>query len=252
MSSSRYLQKSPAAELMAVMLLLPLAAIVAAILSEYSGLDLFLARLFFNEAAQNWPLKSNVITAFILHKLPQKMLALFAVLLLLHAAVSCFYAKWRHWCRVSAYLLVSLLLCTGAVALMKHSTHIQTPWSLILFGKDMPYIRFFDQVPAGTPIGNAFPGGHSSGGFAFISLYYLAGACCPEYRFRGLFFGLFLGTLFAVTQEVRGAHFLSHDLFSLALCCLISGALSFLFFGAPKKDRRLSEEEESDPETHGL
>ena len=120
----------------------------------------------------------------------------------------------------------------------KHLAHIYTPWDLALFGGDKPYIHLFDAVPPTLPIGHAFPGGHSSGGFAFICLYFLLSVYRPRYRYHGLAFGLALGAVFAITQELRGAHFLSHDLFSLAICWYVAWGLYLVMF---RRERRLGE-----------
>lgn len=106
------------------------------------------------------------------------------------------------------------------------------PWDLTEFGGDMPYVRIFDPVPDGVPVGHAFPGGHSSGGFAFLSVYFLLRSRAREYRYYGLVVPVLLGIVFAATQEIRGAHFLSHDLFSLAICWTAALGWSLVFFGA--------------------
>lgn len=208
----------------------PLAIAGFAVASEYSGLDVFLARLFFDQATQSWPLKSNFITAGVLHKGAQRLVVYFAVGLLLFIALSFLIKKLQTYRKGAGYLLLCTLLCTGIVALLKSITHIYTPWDLVLFGGDKPYIRLFDAVPPGLPVGHAFPGGHSSGGFAFVSLYFLLSVYRPRYRYYGLALGLGLGALFAITQELRGAHFLSHDLFSLVICGYVAWALYLILF----------------------
>ena len=213
-----------------IRLVVPLAIAGFAVASEYSGLDLFLEGLFFDHATQSWPLKSNFITAGVLHKGAQRLVVYFAVGLLLFIALSFLIKKLRPYRKGAGYLLLCILLGTGIVSLLKSTTHIYTPWDLVLFGGDKPYIRLFDAVPPGLPVGHAFPGGHSAGGFAFVSLYFLLSVYRPSRRYYGLAFGLGLGALFAITQELRGAHFLSHDLFSLVICWYVAWALYHVMF----------------------
>lgn len=203
---------------MIVYLLAPLIIVVFAVVAEYSGLDLFLARLFFDPATQTWPLKSNFITAGVLHKGGRDLVLYIMIGVLLVFVLSFLIKKMRPYRKGAGYLLAGSLLGPAIVALLKSSTHIYTPWSLELFGGDKPYIRLFDAAPDGLPIGEAFPGGHSSGGFAFLSLFFLLTVYRPRYRYYGLAAGLLLGSIFAIAQELRGAHFLSHDLFSLVIC----------------------------------
>jgi membrane-associated PAP2 superfamily phosphatase len=116
------------------------------------------------------------------------------------------------------------------VGILKHITHIHTPWELALFSGDQPYIRIFDPVPAGTPVGQAFPAGHASGGFAFFSLYFALGHVRSRFQIYGLWFALGLGLVFGLGQQVRGAHFPSHDLFSMVICWYAALGVYFLFY----------------------
>ncbi|MCL7421426.1 MAG: hypothetical protein M8364_11040 [Methylobacter sp.] len=52
----------------------------------------------------------------------------------------------------------------------------------------------------------------------------------PDYKFYGLCFGLGLGMVYGIAQQMRGAHFLTHDLFALAVCWFSSFVLFMLFF----------------------
>jgi len=218
--------------------ILPLGVAAFAVFSEYCGLDVAIERLFYDVGTQSWPLKSNVITSGILHTGGQDfvigtMSAVFIVLAL------SFFSKRLRCCRKgAAYLLVGTLISPAIVAVIKSSTHIYMPSSLKIFGGDMPHIRLFDLAPLGLPVGHAFPGAHSSSGFAFLSLYFLLSFYRPKYRHYGLAFGLGLGTIFAVTQEMRGEHFLSHDLFSLVICWYSAWAVFYLMFRKELQDRK--------------
>jgi len=142
-----------------------------------------------------------------------------------------FIVKRLRRCRKgAAYLLVGTLISPAIVAVIKGCTHIYMPSTLEIFGGDKPHIRLFDAVPPGLPVGHAFPGAHSSSGFAFLSLYFLLSFYNPKYRQYGLAFGLGLGALFSITQELRGEHFLSHDLFSLVICWYAAWAVFNLMF----------------------
>jgi len=52
----------------------------------------------------------------------------------------------------------------------------------------------------------------------------------PEYKYYGLSAGLLAGFIFGINQEIRGAHFFSHDVFSLAICWFSSLLLFMVFF----------------------
>ena len=84
------------------------------------------------------------------------------------------------------------------------------------------YVGLFATRPHGMPRGVCFPAGHSSAGFAWVSLYFFALPVRPAWRWRGLAVGLVAGCVFGAAQQLRGAHFLSHDLWTLATCWTVS------------------------------
>jgi len=218
-------------------LLLPFCIAVFAVFSEYSGLDVAIERPFYDAGTHSWPLKSHFITSGMLHKGGQNLVAGIIAVVFIVLVLSFFVKRLRRCRKGAAYLLFGSLVSPGIVFLIKSCTHIYTPGSLALFGGDKPHIRLFDSVPPGLPIGHGFPGAHSSGGFAFLSLYFLFSFYRPQYRRLGMAFGLGLGTIFAVTQELRGEHFLSHDLFSLVICWYSAWAVFFLMFRKELRER---------------
>jgi len=126
-------------------------------------------------------------------------------------------------------------LCASAtgpilVGICKSITHIYTPWNLAIFNGDHQYIRLFDVVSPNLPIGHAFPAGHASGGYCFMSLYFVLHQTRPQYKKYGLLVGLLLGIIFGVGQQIRGAHFPSHDIFTLVICWYSSLLLYLLFY----------------------
>ena len=77
------------------------------------------------------------------------------------------------------------------------------------------------------PRAQCFPAGHSSGGYAWVALYFvLAG----RRRWAGLAIGLGLGLAFGATQWARGMHFPSHDVVSAAVAWAVAlGAYAGLY-----------------------
>jgi membrane-associated PAP2 superfamily phosphatase len=220
----------------------PLLLLPAGILLEYSGLDLLLIQPFFDASTGKWPYKSHWLTSDILHTGGKNFVVAIAVGIFLVFVLSFFVGRLKRFRKGAAYLLAASLAGPALVSICKHMTHIYTPWDLVLFGGKHPYIRLFDVVPAGAKAGNAFPAGHSSGGFAFFSLYFLALAHKPSFRYAGLCFALVLGFSFGIAQQIRGAHFLSHDLFSLVICWYAALMAYLVFFRLfPVADGRLSD-----------
>ena len=119
-------------------------------------------------------------------------------------------------------LVLSLLLSFSIVALLKRVLPAECPWDLQQFGGDLPFIGVFADRPAAMHPTQCFPAGHASVGYAWVALYFYFLPVCARKARIGLTTGLLLGLLLGVTQQLRGAHFLSHDLTTLWLCWVVS------------------------------
>ncbi|MFI3136994.1 MAG: phosphatase PAP2 family protein [Methylococcaceae bacterium] len=198
---------------------------------ESSGWDILLSTHFYDPIAHQWPYKDHWIIQSVLHKGGRlvffAIVASIAVLFLRSYKVG---AALRSRQRGLAYLVLACISGPMIIMFLKNQTHIYCPWDLQVFGALKPYIRLFDPVPPAMPIGHCFPAAHAGAGFAFVSLYFFFLATAARYKFLGLSFGLALGGLYGFTQQMRGAHFLSHDVASLAVCWFVSLGLFIVFF----------------------
>ena len=208
-----------------------------AVLSEYSGLDVLIESYFFNSQTGSWPYKSLFITKEILHTGGRDLVVLLAGFNGLAIIMSFFVNSMRPYRKHLFFVLIASVTGPLIVGILKNTTHIYTPWSLKIFGGDKPYIRIFDAVPFASSVGHAFPGGHSSGGFALISVYFALLAMNNKYQYYGMVMPLMLGICFSITQEIRGAHFLSHDLFSLVICWVSSLVWSIIFYSDSLREK---------------
>src|SRR3546814_753944 len=53
-------------------------------------------------------------------------------------------------------------------------------------------------------------------------LFFFFGRTRPQWRWKGLAAGLCAGLVFGVSQQLRGAHFASHDAWTLMVCWLVA------------------------------
>ena len=209
----------------------PALAFVAAIwLIELKGLDLRFSRLFYDSTQHTWPFGHAWLTETLLHDWSKRLLTLVGIVFFLLMITSWLVPRYRKHAKLYTFLFFSSIIGPSIVGALKGATHMYCPRNLTMFGGSKPYIHLFDKVAAGLPIGHCFPGGHSSGGFAFVNLYYFFLVTAPRFRFHGLAFGLLLGIVFSLAQEARGAHFPSHDLFSLAICWFSATVLFHVFY----------------------
>jgi len=110
-----------------------------------------------------------------------------------------------------------LLLALAAVSAVKQHSPTSCPWDLAQFGGSARWISHWALTPDGGP-GRCLPGGHASAGFAYFSGYFVLRRSEPKAARWCLVAALAAGLLFGVTQQLRGAHFMSHTFWAAWLC----------------------------------
>ena len=191
---------------------------VAVIIFETTTLDITLANHFYDFTTQQWPHKDSWWSSQLIHEYGRRMIVLFFLISVVVLILSWLRAGMKPYRRPAAYMALVLLIGPAIVSSGKHLSNTDCPWDLDLYGGDRPHVRLFEDRPDTLPAAQCFPGGHSSGGFALLGLYFLFRKRNPRLARLGLTIGLAVGGLFAFGQEARGAHFLSHDLWSAFIC----------------------------------
>ena len=199
----------------------PLAAfVIAALLLMGLHLDQSIADALYAMQGDAWRLKSGFLTQDILHEGGRRLVQGLWLATLLAWAASFTRPEWGRWRRPLAYLLLSVLLAAVVVGVLKRVTHMDCPWDLLRYGGSRELYGLFSRRPAGLDSAGCFPAGHAGAGFAWVAAYFFLRATAPRWRWWGLGFGLGLGLVFGFAQQLRGAHFLSHDLWALMLAWL--------------------------------
>ncbi|WDS35067.1 phosphatase PAP2 family protein [Pseudoxanthomonas sp.] len=216
----------------------PLCAAVAAIaLLQGLGGDLWVADHLYAAEGGRWALEHHWITETLVHQWG-KRLDIVAWLLLAMVRVSLpRHPAARAWARPLNYLLVATLAGPLLVSWMKSWTDVDCPWDLVRYGGLHPYVELFQHRPAGYGPGQCFPAGHSSAGYGWVALFFGLGAIKPRWGWIGLAAGLSVGLLFGISQQLRGAHFLSHDVASVTVCWLAAWGLQRLMLRTSKEAR---------------
>lgn len=118
-----------------------------------------------------------------------------------------------------------VLLSVLAVSVLKSFNPAACPWDLARFGGVAQPVShwLWWAAPAGG-IGHCFPAGHASAGFAFVGGYFVFRPHAPDLARRWLLAAVAAGLVLGLAQQWRGAHFMSHTLWSGWLCwCLAWG-----------------------------
>lgn len=186
-------------------------------------LDMHWAAWLFHWEGDAWSLRRSVLLETVLHR-GGRTASLLAWLGVFAATL----AYWRQpasarWTRPAARLLLALLLSTACVAALKAVTQVDCPWDLQGLGGERPFLPLLAPRPAALGHAACFPAAHAACGYAWVALYFFFLHAAPRWRHAGLAVGLLAGAAFGLAQQLRGAHFLSHDVASLAVCWTLAG-----------------------------
>ncbi len=207
--------------------LITLTLAIALLAWDASGLDLALAHL--SGGAAGFPLRGHWFLYQVLHE-GGRILSWLAVLGL------CVMVYWplgifrrlaaRQRLQLAATTLASLL----AVSALKASTGISCPWDLAEFGGVARHASHWAQIlQADGGSGRCFPAGHASAGFAFLGGWFAFRGVAPGLAKAWLAAALAAGFTFGVAQQLRGAHFMSHTLWTAWICWSVALAADVLF-----------------------
>lgn len=183
-------------------------------LFDKTPIDRSLIANYYDAARHAFPLRDDDFTQFVLYG-GEKFAVVAAGIAVLGAFVlSYLVPHWSHQRRRLLWLFAGMAGATMLVSIIKHQSPLHCPWDLAEYGGYAPYRGLFDSLPADITPGRCFPSGHASGGFAIFAFYFSFRHTHPKMARLAAFAGLALGLLMGWTQMMRGAHFLSHAVWS--------------------------------------
>lgn len=194
--------------------------------------DFWLADRLYAWQGGKWALKKAFLTEDVIHIAGRDLSALAWLGFLIWFVVARFRAGMSNYRRPLGYLLLATLAGALLVSWVKSWSNIDCPWDLFRYGGERPYIGFFSLRPIGLERGACFPAGHASGGYAWLALYFFLLVVRPSLRWWGLATGLTMGMIFGFSQQLRGAHFLSHDLWTATICWTVATLVYLMLFPA--------------------
>ncbi len=205
------------------------------------GGDFVVADLLYRLQGERWAYRSTWLATDVLH-VAGRDTSVFAWLVVVGAwLASSRIATLRRWRRPLAYLALATAMGVVLTSLLKAASPLDCPWDLVRYGGTREFTGWFTRhaAPGG---GGCFPAGHASAGYAWLALYFFFARTVPRWRRRGLFAALAVGLVFGLSQQFRGAHFPSHDVWTAAICWFSALALDAAMFRRPAAPRGHSEE----------
>jgi membrane-associated PAP2 superfamily phosphatase len=204
-------------------LMLPLWVLtVLFILSYGTGLDETLAAIWFELQGKQWSLKTYWLTETVLHQTVRQLNLCVLLLMIVYWLVKFFLHPQTAILRALGVLLLSIICSVATIALLKRLIPMECPWDLQAFGGTQTWFGLFSDRPSSMRSNQCFPAGHASIGYSWLAIYFFFKLLRPRLALTGLLCSIGVGLILGFTQQLRGAHFLSHDIATAAICWTVA------------------------------
>ncbi len=203
---------------------LAVAALVIFWIGRCTDLDLALADAVFDAASGVFPWRHAWLAETFSHLILKWLLMLLALGFIGRALADLAWPRAGMGVRARLRLRIvalSALLVPLAISMLKQFSTSHCPWDLLRYGGDQPYVRLFEALPAGAVAGQCLPAGHASSALWLLSLavYWLPAR--PRMACAVAALALAFGAAVGYLQQLRGAHFMTHTLWSMWIACAI-------------------------------
>ena len=198
------------------------AAFVALLAWDALGLDLPISRLFGDPTGFPW--RDHWLASDVLHTGARYAAWVLALVLVVGIWRPLPFARGLTRAERVAWVLATVA-CAVLIPLLKLGSLTSCPWSLAEFGGTAtPVSHWAFGVADGGP-GRCFPAGHATAAFCFLPGWFNLRRAAPLAARRWLVATLVAGAVLTMVQVVRGAHYVSHSLWTGWLCCVLGVVL---------------------------
>lgn len=210
---------------------------VLSVAINFFDIDKAVADYFYGLQGNRWAWKDTWLAEEFFHKGGRVGSLLLAITIFVFMVAAYCRISLIRYRRPLLYLFSAVTGSSLLVSLFKSSLAVSCPWEFERYGGNLSYSPVFEQLMLRNGAG-CFPAAQASAGYAWVALYFF-GLSYPSpytsryvYRVRwvGLVMALTFGVVLGLAQQVRGAHFMSHDLWTLAVCWFYSLTLYLLMF----------------------
>jgi len=195
-----------------------------------ANLDASFSELFYDRASDTWPHQHGLWAKWILHHRARDLIFLIGVGSLVLAGAAQRKPSLRRLRDPALMVVLSIAVTVGVVAVWKKLSPIPCPWNSLNFGGTLEHRPFPLPYPPGVKLGRCFPGAHAAGAYALMSLFFALRPWGRRLAWWGYGMGWTLGTVYGAAQVVRGAHYVSHNLWAGLIAWSVVCTLWALFF----------------------
>lgn len=204
--------------------MLAISALIIFLVGEFTQIDLMIEDYYYSSTLKTFPWKNAWFAKVFMHVYVKNLILCFGFLLYSTLLID-FFKPLRTTNRSLRFRLRFVAIASAiipiAISLLKKYSALHCPWDIDRYNGNAPFLKLLDYVPKGLEAGACFPAGHAS-----TSLW-LASVCVfwlpnnpkkAQYMFA---LGLCTGFILGWVQQMRGAHFLFHTLWSMWIASLI-------------------------------
>lgn len=212
---------------------IPLGLMVLLLLVDPAPLDMMISDMFYQKGV-GFVGRHSFWLEDILHDRAKQLVIAIGLLAIVGWLSSLLLAELTRYRRHLGYLVLAMALCTSLVTPLKALTNVQCPWSLQQYGGEATHTALLEARPSEGKPGRCWPGGHASTGFAMLALFFVLRDRRPRAARWALIIALSLGTVFSMGRVMQGAHFLSHNIWTLLFdWCIALACYRLVLYRSP-------------------
>lgn len=199
-------------------------ALFNVVIGQFTPIDLKIQDYYFNALTHQFPWHNNWFADDFMHSYLKKCIVFSGKLLILFVLIDALFKfnAIHHLTRVRLrFIGFASLIIPFIVSAIKNTSALHCPWDVTRYGGYAPFVKLFDHLPDNVKAGHCFPAGHATVGLwlAAICVFWLPHK--PKMAFIVFLVGLSFGFAMGWVQQMRGAHFLFHSLWSTWIAAFI-------------------------------
>lgn len=215
---------SPIMEFKFAWWMLALSAMVILLIGEFTQIDFMIEDFYYDSTLKTFPWKNAWFAKILMHVYIKNLILSCGFLLYLFLLIDLF--KPMHivnsWLRFRLrFVATASVVIPVTLSLLKKHSVLHCPWDIDRYNGSAPFLKLLDYVPKGLEAGACFPAGHASTGLWLASLCVFWLPTNPTKAKYVFAMGLFTGFILGWVQQMRGAHFLFHTLWSMWIASFI-------------------------------
>lgn len=204
-------------------LILMISAVLILAIGRFTNIDLMIEDFYYDKSLMLFPWKNTWFANDFMHGYVKNVIVWFGYLLISMTVLDAVF----RWKRISPLLRFRLRFVSAAsvsvpavIHGVRHFFSLHCPWSIDHYGGSTPFLKLFDALPNGMVAGHCFPAGHATVGLWLAAFLIFWLPHHPKKALVVFFAGIALGFTLGWVQQMRGAHFLFHTLWSTWLASL--------------------------------